>query len=152
MIVNSETGVMDDGCPYCAFLSMSGDFNDDEVGVFESQPVPEGHVMIEVMSAEMDDIRKVKYQVVRNGEIVMLDESEVVNNEERLSAPKEPKYKVNIEKAAPKLEDRAKVEDLSKPIEAEGLGGKEIIGYDEKPVWIVVERELSVEKEEAGRE
>lgn len=141
VIVNSETGLMDDRCPYCAFLSMSGDFDDDEVGVFENQPVPEGHIMIEVMSAEMDDIRKVKYQVVRNGEIVILDESEVVDNEERLSAPKEPKYMIDIGKATPKLKNRAKVEDQSKPIEAEGIGGKEIIGYDEKPIGIVVERE-----------
>jgi len=57
--------------------------------------------------------------------------------------------KLDMEKASSMLDQREKVEA---PIEIDGIGGKEIIGYEEKPVGIVVERELSPEKGKTGKE
>ncbi len=57
--------------------------------------------------------------------------------------------KLDMEKASSMLDQREKVEA---PIEIDGIGGKEIIGYEEKPVGIVVERELSPEKWKTGKE
>ena len=68
---------------------------------------------------------------------------------ERENASRESLALIDMNKASRKIGDR---EIVDVPIEIDGIGGKEIIGYEEKPVGIVVERELSSEKGKTGKE
>lgn len=110
VIVNSITGEIDADCGICGY-GVSSDYSD-----FENFNAPD-HSIIEINNDEHTAII----------ESLTVDEKGIVT----LGA------KIDIEKARMKLEDRLKVDV---PIEIDGMGGKEIIGYELKPEGIVVEK------------
>lgn len=114
LVVNKETGEMESFCSVCSFNGIGDTDNPD---IIQSD---ENHTIVEITQEEMDAMA-----------------ASLISNEET----REVKYgaKLDPKKMKPALSEREKVEV---PIEAEGIGGKEIIAYDEKPVGIVVEREL----------
>lgn len=114
VIVNSETGEVESGCPQCGIVDM-GDSSDASI-----IPLDQGHTAIEVTMEEKGEFAEAK--VLGEG------------------GHFEYGMKLDMRKAAGKLEEREKVEV---PIEAEGIGGKEIIAVEEKPVGIIVERSSS---------
>lgn len=149
-VVNKATGQFDADCEHCAIRSISGGGIDDrDVRVFESAATDDGHVMIEISSAEREELIKIKYTVERNGEVFTTHEQGELEYFEREKASREPAAVIDMNKASRKIEDR---EIVDVPIEIDGIGGKEIIGYEEKPIGIVVERELSSEKGKTGKE
>ena len=68
---------------------------------------------------------------------------------ERNGETNEKTYKIDTTLGRKTLSERP---NRAMPVETEGIGGKEIIGYETKPVGIVIERELSPEKGKIGKE
>lgn len=137
-IVNSETGEMDMDCPICAFMSISGNFDDDEVAIFESQEIPEGHIMIEITNEERDKLRELKYIVDRDGKEEIVSSMGDLTLEERESAKVQNAHKIDLSKAEKKINDR-EIEEISTFIN--GIGGQEILFTEERPASVVIERQ-----------
>jgi hypothetical protein len=76
---------------------------------------------------------------------------EITNDEYDLIGEREPetarrKYKVDLQRVKKFVIDRPKIDV---PIEIDGIGGKEIIGYEQKPESIVTERQKPATEIEA---
>jgi len=147
VIVNKETGEFDDNCSVCSIGLFSADADFE---IIESLQCDDTHSVFELteeeyrlMNSSMDMEEVTRTKKVYDPESEQFVEISFV----RLI----PHYslKVDISKAQKRIVQRDRVDV---PIEVEGIGGKEIIGYETKPVGIVVERELSTKKEEAGRD
>lgn len=110
VIVNKITGEIDPDCPICGY-GISGDYTD-----FDNF-VDVDHLKIEITNEE-------------HLEFV----ASVSIDEKRKAAYTK---KIDTKKAAQKLGDRLTIDV---PIEIEGPGGKEIIGFEQKPEGIIVER------------
>lgn len=114
LVVNKETGELESNCGVCGF---NGIGNNDDPDIIT---IDDNHTVVEVTQDELDSMA---------ASLVSPDDVHLVYG-----------AKVNIEKSAKKLEMREKVEV---PVEAEGIGGKEIIAVEEKPVGIIIERSPS---------
>lgn len=148
-VVNKSTGQFDTNCEHCSIRSISGGGIDDtDVQIFEAAAMDDGHAMIEITSMEREELIKIKYMVERNGEVFTTYEQGELEYFERENASRELVSEIDMDKASRKIHGR---EIIEVPIEAEGIGGKEIIGYDEKPVGIVIERELLEQKGKIGK-
>lgn len=145
--VDKDTGEFHDNCGACGILSISGlSIDDEETLIFKETNSDEAHVLIEISSPENDLLAQLTIHVERDGKIVEVPSNENILDEvERKSRIVEPKYKLDINKATTDIRDREKEDDLSKPIEIEGPGGKEIIGYEQKPEPIVTVRQTGIE-------
>lgn len=77
------------------------------------------------------------------GEALLLSETKMLVEKtgNGVRVTHDPQYKINILTAVESIPDRAKV---NVPIEIEGMGGKEIIGFEEKPESIITERKKEV--------
>lgn len=137
-VVNGATGEMDADCPYCVLFAVSGDMDDAEIAIFESQTLPDGHIMIEITNEERDKLREVQYIVNRNGKEETVFHVDELTMEERESAKIENAYLIDLAKAEAKIKDRAIIET---PVVFDGLGGREISPVEYKPAGIVLEKD-----------
>lgn len=127
MVVNKNTGEMDDNCGRCSIGIVAG-YKD-----FEAFNLDDSHMIVEISYDEFEVMNSsVKYKIIEDGKEVVLDDFP-------LDILAEPFYskKLDVTKVKTKLDDRLKI-DI--PIEIDGIGGKEIIGYERKPESIVTER------------
>lgn len=143
-IVNSQTGEYEYGCPDCYMLSISSGDDKEEIEQFRiSQSIPDGHTLIELTSDELIELRKINFIVKRNNEEIVLENIKELTLEEQDTAGRFHPNKLDKSKMTPKLEDRPKIRV---PIEADGIGGKEIIGFQEKPESVIIERNATIIK------
>lgn len=119
LVVNKDTGELESLCEVCGIQGIG---NNDDPAIIR---VDESHTAIEVTQEELDAMAA----SLREGK-----EAHII----------EYGMKLNPVKMKRTIDERAKVEDLSKPIEVEKPGGKEIIGYEEKPESIIAERKKEV--------
>lgn len=139
--VDAETGEMHPTeCGVCGVLSISG-ASEDEIQIFRDANNSDGHILVEITNEEKDKIAVVIKTIERNGERIEVPYYEYTQDKtERRSELIESKYKIDINQVVPMLKDRRKIDDITKPIEIDGVGGKEIIGYEQKPESIIIER------------
>lgn len=151
MFLDASTGQIEKGCSSCGFLS-SNSMSEDDLDIY---PLHEDHKILEVSEAEFMALQETVLIVERDGQEIRL-ESPLDFQEGDNPIGTEAAMLPDLDALGDiKLQDRIKLSDrpiVEAPIEAEGIGGKEIIGYETKPVVIVIERELSTKKEEAGRD
>lgn len=128
VIVNENTGNLDDGhlC-YCS--------NDADMDTWEVEP---GYRLIEVTGEEHRALGLYDIIGTRDGKQVVLDAKNLRPED---NPHGERKYKLDMQKLERNVADRPRV---AVPIEAEGIGGKEIIGYEEKPESVITERKKEV--------
>lgn len=152
VLVDDVTGEFHDrDCGVCGFLSLSGG-SEEEISLFKENNVHSGHELVEVTTEEKDRLVEITKSVVRNGERVEIPYYQNINDiEEKKTEEITSKYKIDISKAKSDLKERVKVDDLSKPIEINTMGGKEIIGYEQKPEPIVTERQKPTSEIEAKK-
>ena len=110
VIVNKNTGEIDAECGICGY-GVCADYDD-----FDRFNDPD-HVMIEITDAERTAIVT----------------SVVVDANRKVST----NAKLDLSKSEQKLKDRVQIDV---PIEIDGIGGKEIIGFDKKPESIITEK------------
>ena len=144
--VDSTTGEFHErDCGECGILTISGyfDIDDEEIEVFKSSNSSEGHTIVEISSEEKDKFAEIVVTVERGDKRIEIPPDEnIADDVERKSMTVEHKYKVDLSRSTTDLIDRSVI-DI--PIEAEGIGGKEIIGYQQKPEVIVTEKEREIE-------
>lgn len=116
LIVNKDTGELESFCEVCGLRGMG---NNDDPAII---PIDDNHTVVEVTQEEWDAMSA----SLREGE-----EPHII----------EYGAKLDPAKMKPTLDERQKVDV---PIEAEGIGGKEIIGYDRKPVNLITERKKEI--------
>ncbi len=116
LVVNKDTGELESFCEVCGIKGMG---NNDDPAII---PVDENHTAIEVTQEELDAMSA----SLREGK-----EPHII----------EYGAKLDPAKMKPTLDERQKIDV---PIEAEGVGGKEIIGYDRKPVNLITERKKEI--------
>jgi len=137
-IVDSETGEYEYGCPDCYILSVSGGDDKEEIEQFRtSQSIAEGHSLIELTSDELPELRRINFIVSRNNEEIVLEDMKELTLEEQDTAERFHPNKLDKSTMTPKLDDRPRI---LIPIETDGIGGKEIIGFEEKPESIIIKR------------
>jgi hypothetical protein len=140
VLVDSTGEFHDKDCGVCGFLSISGG-SEEEINIFKEHNTHDGHLLVQVTYEEKDRLVEIKKSVIRGGTRVEVPYDENINDiEEKKTEEITSKYKIDVNKAKTDLKERAKVDDLSKPIEINGIGGKEVIGYKQKPESIVIER------------
>lgn len=110
VIVNKNTGEIDADCGICGY-GVCADYDD-----FDRFNDPD-HIMIEITDTE-------RTAIVTS---VIVDENRKVSTNAKL----------DLSKVKQKLKDRVQIDV---PIEIDGIGGKEIIGYDQKPETIITEK------------
>ena len=142
VLVDNVTGEFHDrDCGVCGFLSLSG-WSDEEINLFKEQNVHSGHELVEVTTEEKDMLVEIVKSVVRNGERVEIPyHQNIYDINEKKTEEITSKYKIDISKAKTDLKERGKADDLSKPMEINTMGGKEIIGFIQKPESIIIERQ-----------
>lgn len=123
LVVNKDTGELESFCEVCGIKGMG---NNDDPAIIQ---VDENHTAIEVTQEELDAMSA----SLREGEEPHIIEYGVKLDPERMKRT---------------LAEREKVKDLSRPIEVDGIGGKEIIGYEDKPENVLVEREKKESKKD----
>lgn len=135
--VIAETGEMHErNCGVCGYMSVSGTVSDEELAEFKAANAAEGHILVEVTTAERDQLVEIGKSVIRGGERVEVPHDEnIFDVEELLTEEISLKYKVDVGKARTDIKSRDKVDV---PIEINVVGGKEIIGYVTMPEGIVV--------------
>jgi hypothetical protein len=146
--VDSETGEFHDrNCSECGFLSISGDnIEDPEVKAFIVNNSRDSHVIVEVSPYEKDRLVELVVTVERGGRRIEVPANQnIFDEQEAKSVEMYSKYKIDLGKATSNMNDRPKVDDFDKPIEIETPGGKEIIGYEQKPEPIVTVRQTGIE-------
>ncbi len=127
-------------CGECGILSISGVFDpsDSELQEFKATNASQDHAMVEISPKERDMFAKIVVTVQRNGKEIEVPYNEnIMDEDERKSMRVEKKYKIDIAKMTTDMKDRAK---MDVPIEIDVMGGKEIIGYEQKPESVVTER------------
>lgn len=140
-IVNRLMVEFDDNCSFCGIASISGTrVNDSDVEAFEAAELDENHMRVEITNEERMNLVKREYVVEREGKVFKTLDPADLDYFEREAAASVPVFKIDPGRAEGKIEDREKVEV---PIEIDGPNGKEIIGYEQKPVSIVIERDKS---------
>lgn len=135
-IVSEKTGNLEDGhiC-YCS--------NDSDM---DNWKVESGYKLVELTSEEHFRLGLLDIVAMRDGEQVIVTAEDVKSDD---NAGPVFKHKIDTGKLERNVKDRPKIDV---PIEIEGIGGKEIIGYEQIPVTIVIERTDQITKLESELE
>lgn len=129
-IVNESAGVVD----RTSHLCYAG--NDEDMLAWK---VPAGFKLVELLPEEYSALAVLDIVVNRNGKDEVI-QAEDITDADQLQILK--RYNLNPDKLTKFVEDRNKIDV---PIEIDGIGGKEIIGYEQKPEGIVMERKKDIE-------
>ena len=123
-IVSEETGSLEDG--HLCYIS-----NDADMELWKVEP---GYKLVELTPEEHRNLGLLDIVTERDGKEVVITAEEIKSED---NARPEFKYKIDTEKMHRYVEDRIKIDV---PIEIQGPGGPEIIGFEQKPETIVTER------------
>ena len=129
-IVNKITGELDNNCSVCAIGVVP---NDELLSVFA---IDDNHTILEITDEERAAL--IASVVDTNNP----DRTKDFNTKEEILIPNYTyASKFNPDKIVQRLDDRVKVDV---PIEIEGPGGKEIIGFEQKPESIIIKNNTEV--------
>lgn len=123
-IVREEKGSLEDG-----HLCYVG--NDSDMDSWKVEP---GYKLVELTPEEHTSLSLLDIVVERDGKEVVVEAKEIRSDD---NAKGVKKYEIDVGKVTKYVKDRLKVDV---PIEIDGIGGKEIIGYELKPETIITEK------------
>ncbi|HVY55623.1 MAG TPA: hypothetical protein VHC46_07690 [Thermodesulfobacteriota bacterium] len=156
LIVNKETGEFHErDCLKCGVFTISGETLDNSTLLFQQgleDSLNETHALREVTPKEHDDFCSLVYEFERDGKLVSTIDPSILTLEERDSATIKRPFILDLSSQSVNVKDRKQVDDLSNPVEIDGIGGKEIIGFEQKPESIVIERSDPIIKAESELE
>lgn len=141
-------------CSKCGLTTISGDFTPEQLDIFVTASSDELHTLIEITQAEKDALVQQIVIATIDGKDTELTEEEanLLDWNIRKKAIYERKYAIELTDKPTYIKDRVTEPDMTKPIEIESMGGKEIIGYEQKPESIIIERSVRVIKAESELE
>jgi len=129
-IVKKTTGGIEDG--HLSYVSQ-----DSDIDLYK---IDDEHALVELTPEEFSELSLVDIATNRDGKETIITAEELTPQDNPRAVIK---YRIDTDKLIRRIDDRPKIQI---PIEIDGIGGKEIIGFHEKPESIIIERNATIIK------